>query len=79
VPRFFFHLYDDDEVLDLEGREFPDSDAAIAEAFREARHVAGFVVISDGTLSLSHRIEVADEHGAVLAAISFGEAVKVWR
>ena len=50
-----------------------------AEAYREARHVAGHVMISEGTLCLSHRIELVDESGVVLAKISFGDVVTVKR
>ena len=77
VPRFFFHLYDDGEAPDLEGCDLPDLDAAIEDAFREARHLAGHLLISDGTLYLSHRIEISDETGAVLATIRFRDIVRV--
>ncbi|WP_419555406.1 DUF6894 family protein [Sphingomonas arenae] len=43
MPRFYFHLHNDPDVPDLEGREFPDLPAAHAEAMREAR-----VLIGDG-------------------------------
>ena len=79
VPRYYFHLYDDMDVLDDEGREFPDVEAALKEAMHQARTVAGYVIIGTGRLTLSHRIEVADEAGKVLGSVCFGDVVAVAR
>jgi hypothetical protein len=76
MPRYFFHLYNDIYAQDEEGRELPDLEVAHANAVREARELM-METLSKGELDLSHRIEVTDETGAVLATITFGEAVLV--
>ena len=76
MPRFFFHLYDDMDVIDEEGVELPDAEAARAKAEANARHMACAEVL-DGHLNLNHRIEVADERGEVFLTVPFGGTVKV--
>lgn len=76
MPRFFFHVHDDDDAFDEEGRELPDFATARAEAIRSARALARDEV-SRGRLNLSHRIEVADECGVAVAIVTFGDAIDV--
>lgn len=76
VPRFFFHLFDDRDVIDDEGVELPNAQAARAKAQVEACHMACAEVL-DGHLNLNHRKEVADERGDVVPTVSFGETVTV--
>jgi hypothetical protein len=76
MPRFYFHLYNDDVVTDEEGRELPDAASARAEALREAREMMTDEVLK-GKITLSHRIEVADENGAPVATIAFRDALDV--
>jgi len=59
------------------GRELPSLEAAFREAIQEARAVAGFVLIGTGEVTLSHRIDIADEGGKVLASVGFGDAISV--
>ena len=76
MARFFFHLYDDTVALDEEGSECPDLAAAHAKAVRSAREMACQEVL-EGHLNLTHRIDVADENGAVLATVRFQDIVKL--
>ncbi|MET1111699.1 MAG: hypothetical protein ABWX67_09265 [Allosphingosinicella sp.] len=76
MPRYFFHLYNDIVAMDEEGADFPDLTAARANGVREARAMM-LETVAEGRINLSHRIDIADETGAVLATITFGEAVKV--
>jgi hypothetical protein len=76
MPRFYFHIYDDADVLDEEGLELPDVAAALYEATRSARALASTDVL-EGRLRLHHRIDVADESGRVLDTVRFGDAVTV--
>ena len=76
MPRFFFHVYDDVVALDEEGVELPDAAGAEREGRRGARALASEQVL-EGRLNLSHRIDIADETGAVVATIAFRDAIAV--
>jgi len=77
VPRFCFHLYDDLDVLDDEGIELPDLEAARAHAVRCARVTFAETAKDEGRVALHHRIDIADGQGAVLETVPFGDAVRV--
>ena len=77
MPRFFFHLHNDIDSLDEEGRELANIDAARRCAEEDARHMAAENV-RQGRLVLSHYVEVADAGGERLFRITFGEAVAVF-
>ena len=76
MPRFYFHVHDDDIELDTIGLEFPNAEAAKGDALRGARDLACDEV-SRGFLKLDHRVEVQDSAGAVVASISFRDAVAI--
>ena len=76
MPRFYFHLRNDLSVDDEEGVELPDLAAARDHAIYNARSIAAENVHA-GKLSLSHRIEIADERGTIVATVQFGDAVSV--
>ena len=76
VPRFFFHIHDDIELLDDEGIELPDREAAEREALRGARSIACEQVVR-GELHLEHRIDVEGEDGETLFRVRFGDAIDV--
>ena len=76
MPRYYFHLHNDLDVRDEEGRELPDQKAARAEAIRGARDLMAEDV-KRGRLTLSHWIEVRDEAGAQLFVLRYGEAVEI--
>jgi hypothetical protein len=76
MPRFFFHLYDDDVALDPEGRELPDETAAREEALQDARAIA-CAEVAEGHLGLNHRIEVTDANDVPVATVAFKDAVKL--
>ena len=76
MPHYYFHLYNDIVALDEEGGEFPDLEAAYANGIKEARE-AMLDTVAAGRINLSHWIDIADEAGAVVATISFREAVAV--
>ena len=77
VPRFYFHLHNDADVSDESGKELPNVEAARAEAVDMARFEASESVKREGHIILSHRIDIEDESGAVLATVHFGDAVQV--
>jgi putative N-acetylmannosamine-6-phosphate epimerase len=76
MARYFFHLYNDVVTMDDEGRTFPDLTAARANAVKEARELM-LETVAEGRINFSHRIEIADETGAVVGTVMFGEAVTV--
>lgn len=76
MPRYFFCLYNDMIVDDLEGTEFPDDQAARDYAIRNIRDLM-CESVGEGRLNLSHRIDVGDEAGTKLFTVKFGEAVRV--
>ena len=77
MPRFYFHLYDNLAVLDDEGVELPDLEAAWSHAVRCARVTFAETAKDEGRVVLHHRIDIADEQGAVLETVQFGDAVTV--
>lgn len=76
MPRFRFHLYNDVETLDHEGREFADFAAARAEAIGNARDLMASEIRSRGEINLSHWIELEDDDGEVVI-VCFRDAVTV--
>jgi hypothetical protein len=76
MPRFYFHLYNDEIVRDEEGLDLPDMDAARDEAMRAARELIGEEA-KRGQVTLSHRIEVEDEIGLPCFTIRYRDAVEV--
>lgn len=77
MPRFFFHLYDDTVVLDPEGKELPNSEAAREEAVRNARELACAEVL-EGHLGLNHRIEITDANDLPVGTVRFKDVVKLY-
>ena len=76
MPRYFFHLHNDYDTHDDEGRELSDLHAARRCAEEDARAMAAESV-RDGHLNLSHFVEVADEGGAPFFRVTFGEVVRL--
>lgn len=76
MPRYLFHLYNDAETVDLEGRLFPDLKAAHADAIRCARAIMASELVSKGEITLSHWIELETEEGE-MHVVTFGDTVKI--
>ena len=76
MPRYYFHLYNDETSLDEEGTELADFAAAEAFGAVNAREMAADSVLQ-GALTLHHRIDIADVHGKVLKSIPFSDVVVV--
>lgn len=77
MSRYFFNVYNDADVIDDEGLELPDLAAAKEEAIRGARGMMADHVLAGRPISLSHRIEVVDAQGKVLASMPFGELITI--
>ncbi len=76
MPRFYFHLHNDIDSFDEEGRELPDVEAAREAALREARCMAAESV-RQGHLDRAHYVAVTDENGDTLFSTTFREAVRI--
>jgi hypothetical protein len=76
VPRYYFNVYDDVIANDIEGVELPNEAAARLQALLGARDLIAEQV-RHGYFIRSHWIDVVDDQGAVLFAITFGDAVDV--
>lgn len=76
VPRYFFHLFNDETIIDREGTEVPNAAVALQSAARMAREMAAESV-RDGHLTLDHRIEVADEAGERVGVVHFRDVVSI--
>ena len=78
MPRFYFHLYNDLDVPDREGADFADLEGARAFAIGQARALVGDTARRKGQIVLGHRIDIEDEAGEVVGAVSFGDAVTIY-
>jgi hypothetical protein len=76
MPMYYFHLYNDEVIMDDQGQELPDGEAAHVVAQANAREMACAEVMA-GSLNLTHRIDVADESGDVFSTVRFGDIVTV--
>jgi DNA-directed RNA polymerase specialized sigma subunit len=77
VPRYFFHLRNDASVIDKQGQELTDEDAAHEVARKLAIELAAVSVAKNQNLNLHHRIEVADEDRSTLMVVEVGDVVSV--
>jgi hypothetical protein len=70
VPRFFFHVYDDDALPDEDGSELPDIYTAQGEAIR----MSGEIMRDLGKKfwnGSDWRLEVTDAEGRILFIVRF--------
>jgi hypothetical protein len=77
MARYFFTIYNDLVTEDEEGADFVGVQEARAAAVRAARGLMAAHVVEKGRIDLSHRIDIADDKGEVVASVSFGEALEV--
>ena len=77
MPRFYFHLLNDVDAPDHEGKELPDLDSAREHARYSARITIAETIKDQGRFNLDRRIDVEDERGQVLDTIWFRDVVKV--
>ena len=75
MPLYYFHVRGDGiEILDPEGCECPDVQAAHREALAGARSILS-EELKDGRLAVDERIDIEDEQGRLLCSVKFGEAI----
>jgi len=76
MPRYYFHLFNDEVCHDHEGVDLADSAIALDHAAMNARAMAA-ASVSNGHLVLHHRIEVTDDAGATVGTVHFRDVVAV--
>jgi hypothetical protein len=77
MPRYFFHLYNGEDVADYEGHELADLESARQMAEAYAVDMAAVSVAEQRKLILYHRIELADEAGEILQTVQFADVITV--
>ena len=76
MRRFYFHLFDDENVWDQEGVELPDDAEAIRRGTAAAREMAAQGA-REGRIVLGHRIVVCAENNRSIATIHFGDVIEI--
>lgn len=76
MPRYLFHVYNDDETTDCEGKELLNLRAARAVAVKGARAIMADEIQTIGLIDLNHWIEIEDEQGE-MTVVTFRDAVTV--
>lgn len=76
MPRYYFHLFNDETALDTEGQDLPNDAVALAEAAKNARIMAAESVCR-GHLVLDHRIDVENSSGQMISTVYFRDVVRV--
>jgi len=77
MPRYRLNLFNDADVLDDEGYELADLAEAKEKAISGARGLISEHVRLGRPINLDHRMEIADDHGKVLAVIPFRELITI--
>lgn len=78
MPHYYFHLYNSLVAIDEEGQDLPGLDEAKDFAVKGARELASEEVLR-GAINFSHRIDIADAAGTVVATVTYADAVKLER
>jgi len=79
MPRFFLHLCDGaDRLLDPDGIELPDVEAAKVHALRSARDTLSNE-LRQGRLDLRHHIDVEDAEGRVIYTLPLEQTFQTIR
>jgi len=78
MPRFYFHVHDDLLVLDEEGVELADLEAARLQAVAGI-HAMMCDQLTHGRLVLHHHLVVEDEQGVEVLNLAFGDTVAIER
>jgi hypothetical protein len=76
MTRYYFHQRRQDgaRIMDEDGAEFSDLDAALAEALTSARELMSETVLH-GFIELNRAFEISDREGHVLLTVPLSDAV----
>jgi len=73
LPRYFFHLYNDELLRDQTGECFADVDLAREAAVRGISELIAEQIVAGRPVDLSHRIEIEDSAGKLVCTVRYGE------
>lgn len=74
MPRYYLHVRDGvDQMLDPDGSDLPDLDAAISSAIAGARDLLA-AGMKTGVLDLRYRMDIENSDGEILHTIPFADA-----
>jgi hypothetical protein len=76
MARYYFHVYDDIDVLDEEGCELPGDEIAREKAIVAARELIAEEA-RRGRINLSHCIVVTDDSQRAVITLPFREVVRI--
>lgn len=76
MRKFYFHLFNDEDIWDREGVELPDEAEALRRGETAAREMAAQNV-REGRLVLGHRIVVCAENNRSIGTIHFRDVVEI--
>jgi hypothetical protein len=76
MPLYYFHVHNGETTIDEEGQELPDAAAARVRALKEVRALI-CETVRNGSLFLSHYVEVQDAAGAPVLDLAFGDALDI--
>lgn len=76
MPRYYFHLFNDETIRDAEGVICTNAAEALQSAAGMARGMAAESV-REGRLVLDHRIEVTDASGETIGIVRFRDVVQI--
>lgn len=76
MPRYRFHVFNNDHTIDDQWHEFADLNDARSYAVKCIRGIMADELTTLGEINLKHRLEIEDEQSA-MHVIQFSEAVTI--
>jgi hypothetical protein len=77
MPRFFFNMRVEGAlVIDDDGTELPDLDAAVEDAKGGARDLIASQIRANSPSILENSFEINDDHGQLLRTVQFAEGLR---
>jgi hypothetical protein len=76
MPKFYFNVFNDMVVIDDEGTDLPDVQAARAQARTGAAQMIAEQIIAGKRMNVRHRIEVEDEDRCPVFTLPFRDLVE---
>jgi len=73
LPRYYFHLYNDEVLRDETGESFVDAAAAREAAVRGISELIAEQIAAGRRVDLRHRIEIEDERSEIVCVVTFAQ------
>ena len=75
MPRYYFNLFNDVDVMDDEGAELSDLEAARHMAYESAAELVGEQIVQQKLINPGHYIQVLDENRATVFTLVFADLI----